>query len=644
MRQYGESEPLLHEPRRGRPRRATALAACVLAGVALASRLPGATQRLSILRELEPSSGPGVAPVPMATPAPILAPTPLIVVPAEPSAAPIAKPSAAPSAKPTASAAPTHSGAPTIPAPCTIAWGCEQPERFPNIVFLLIDDMGFNDMGYQSTDMEPFTPTMNNLAAEGIKLSNYYSQSACTPSRAALLTGVYPTSSGMFHSTVTSDTPIGVPLHLVMLPQYLKRAANYSTHAVGKWDVGHFTDHFLPHNRGFDTFFGYYGAFVSYFSYVDGFGACMDPLCFYDMHDGPDYVAAGNENGEYSTYLFSNRVNRIIMEHGKKRRMARKHRPAVPDLSAELAARALEADDEERASNQTVSSLPGVVTNWSHTHHWNWKHSSDPSPTPLPTIRTPPPTSHPTAAPSAHPTAAPSPPPTSSPSTVLPTTASPSAVPTTATPMPTPEPTTAVPTSVPTSMPTIKPTRRPRPAPSMPPTLSPTTPEPSSVPSYAPTMVPVPLPTPVPSTLHPTMSPTTKARKMKTALRAPTPTPTTPAPTPFPSYEPSSEPTRDAFELPGGSDDAGTPLNNTGLEEIPGNSEYVPLFVCVAGDEAAYGRGPLSRLARSRAIKPGTSRRRRSTDPSLRPRTSWTRTRSSSRWCPTRRGERSRRC
>ena len=52
--------------------------------------------------------------------------------------------------------------------------------------------------------------------------------------------------------------------------------------------------------RGFDTFLGYYGAFVSYFSYVDGLGACENPTCFYDMHDGDVAVPAGSDSGESS--------------------------------------------------------------------------------------------------------------------------------------------------------------------------------------------------------------------------------------------------------------------------------------------------------------------------------------------------------
>ncbi|CAN0379579.1 unnamed protein product, partial [Pylaiella littoralis] len=67
----------------------------------------------------------------------------------------------------------------------------------PNVFFFLIDDMGYGDIGYQSTDLSDLTPNMDALAAGGIKLSNYYSQPICTPGRGSLMTGRYPVRLGM---------------------------------------------------------------------------------------------------------------------------------------------------------------------------------------------------------------------------------------------------------------------------------------------------------------------------------------------------------------------------------------------------------------------------------------------------------------
>lgn len=61
------------------------------------------------------------------------------------------------------------------------------PRRPPHIIFIMTDDLGFNDIGYHNPDMH--TPTLDKLAADGVKLENYYVQPICTPSRSQFLTG-----------------------------------------------------------------------------------------------------------------------------------------------------------------------------------------------------------------------------------------------------------------------------------------------------------------------------------------------------------------------------------------------------------------------------------------------------------------------
>ena len=67
----------------------------------------------------------------------------------------------------------------------------------PHIVYILADDLGWNDIGYQSTDLLGFSPTLDALAAKGVKLSNFYGLHQCTPARSALMTGIYPIHTGM---------------------------------------------------------------------------------------------------------------------------------------------------------------------------------------------------------------------------------------------------------------------------------------------------------------------------------------------------------------------------------------------------------------------------------------------------------------
>ena len=130
----------------------------------------------------------------------------------------------------------------------------------PHIIMFYADDQGWNDIGYQSEDLFAATPHLDALAAGGIKLTGYYGMPVCTPSRAALLTGMYTIHTGMQHSIVTSNHPYALPLDLTIMPQYLK-ALGYATHMVGKWHLGHFKKEHLPLARGFDSHVGFWSGF-----------------------------------------------------------------------------------------------------------------------------------------------------------------------------------------------------------------------------------------------------------------------------------------------------------------------------------------------------------------------------------------------
>ena len=208
------------------------------------------------------------------------------------------------------------------------ATGSGQPEEAatssqPHILYVLADDMGYNDIGYQSTDLTFASPTLDSLAARGVKLSHFYAQKSCTPSRTALLSGYYPANTGAYTNGVEATTPWGLPLKFEILPQFLARAANYSCHMVGKWDVGHFNEAFLPTQRGFNTHFGYYSPYISYFSYIADVDTCTSPECFHDMHDShrldnltrtkAGYATRNYDGaGEYSTKLFGRKAIEVV--------------------------------------------------------------------------------------------------------------------------------------------------------------------------------------------------------------------------------------------------------------------------------------------------------------------------------------------
>lgn len=75
--------------------------------------------------------------------------------------------------------------------------GSEQQNKQPNILLIVADDLGFNDVGYHGSNIK--TPHLDNLALSGVRLENYYVQSTSTPTRAALLTGRYPVNSTILY-------------------------------------------------------------------------------------------------------------------------------------------------------------------------------------------------------------------------------------------------------------------------------------------------------------------------------------------------------------------------------------------------------------------------------------------------------------
>ena len=140
---------------------------------------------------------------------------------------------------------------------CAVAPSTSTPRAAakPNIVVIMVDDMGFSDVGCYGGETE--TPHLDALASNGLRFTQFYNTGRCCPTRAALLTGLYQHQAGIGH--MTSDR--GLPSYrgflndkCVTIAEALKPAGYFSAIA-GKWHVGSKPDYW-PLKRGFDRFYG----------------------------------------------------------------------------------------------------------------------------------------------------------------------------------------------------------------------------------------------------------------------------------------------------------------------------------------------------------------------------------------------------
>eukprot|EP00035_Acanthoeca_spectabilis_P016511 m.338095 g.338095 ORF g.338095 m.338095 type:complete len:554 (+) comp16533_c6_seq7:3379-5040(+) len=137
----------------------------------------------------------------------------------------------------------------------------------PNIMFILADDLGYNEMGFMNGTRGLITPHLDALANAGVILKNYYVQPICSPTRSALMTGRYTIRLGTQTNVIYWDTPWGVPLNETYIPQNLKDVG-YKTAMFGKWHLGMYKDAYTPRHRGFDEHMGYYQGCESAYTHV----------------------------------------------------------------------------------------------------------------------------------------------------------------------------------------------------------------------------------------------------------------------------------------------------------------------------------------------------------------------------------------
>ncbi|MGK7394189.1 MAG: arylsulfatase [Candidatus Cyclobacteriaceae bacterium M3_2C_046] len=190
----------------------------------------------------------------------------------------------------------------------------ESDSTRPNIVLIMSDDMGYSDIGCYGSEIE--TPVLDNLAANGLRFSRFYNTARCCPTRASLLTGLYPAQTGMGFMTGQEGTPgyqgeIGnqcVTIAEVLQP------AGYRTYISGKWHVTHHLQdvdslkYNWPLQRGFEKFYGT----------ISGAGSLWDP---WTLTRGNDFISPmadpeyQPEQKWYYTDAISDNAVKFIEEH-----------------------------------------------------------------------------------------------------------------------------------------------------------------------------------------------------------------------------------------------------------------------------------------------------------------------------------------
>ena len=188
----------------------------------------------------------------------------------------------------------------------------------PNILFIVIDDLGYDDVGFRSKGGDAsgnggiLTPNIDKFAATGAVLDQYYVQDVCSPSRATFMTGRF----AMHHTIVDWIPPAsayGLPLNETTMAQTLAKAG-YDCHAVGKWHLGFYKWGMTPTFRGFNSYTGFYSGGEDYSTHMSSHA--------YDMRRDPEpncgagcSQIAADLKGVYSTTAFTSAAVAVVQKH-----------------------------------------------------------------------------------------------------------------------------------------------------------------------------------------------------------------------------------------------------------------------------------------------------------------------------------------
>ncbi|HOY16243.1 MAG TPA: arylsulfatase [Haliscomenobacter sp.] len=186
------------------------------------------------------------------------------------------------------------------------------PNTPPNIVLIMVDDMGWSDIGPYGGEIP--TPNLDRLAKNGLRFKQFYNTGRCCPTRATLLTGLYPHQTGIGHMAEDPEKPDQhqwgtygyqgfLNRNCVTIAEALK-TRDYHTYMVGKWHVGMHGAEKRPLQRGFEHYYGHLAGATSYFKPQGGRGLWADNQKL-DPPSDPNY---------YTTDAFTDQALRFLQE------------------------------------------------------------------------------------------------------------------------------------------------------------------------------------------------------------------------------------------------------------------------------------------------------------------------------------------
>ena len=225
----------------------------------------------------------------------------------------------------------------------------------PNILVILCDDLGYNDVGFNGS-IDIITPELDKLAKNGTMFTSaYVAHPFCGPSRAALMTGRYPHTIGSAYNLSGSESieGLGIPVSESFMSDDLQKAGYY-TSAIGKWHLGE-SPQFHPNKRGYDDYYGFLGGGHKYFP--KAFNQEFERQQKAGVKHINEYLLPLEHNGqvvdekEYITDALSREAVRVVKEASDKKK------PFFMYLAYNAPHVPLEAKDEDLKVFENIKDL-----------------------------------------------------------------------------------------------------------------------------------------------------------------------------------------------------------------------------------------------------------------------------------------------